>query len=176
MGHSSGDSLNLVTPAGNSSLQTKSTARNVAVKALISPFSLCSDSMPVQEHEGQSVDKETLLEVCCTLSIWSHEESQYFTLAFSSIASDRPCPDLHPKTGTKEQADSKSKSLAVPCSSDKSQTSIQKVSAAVHQTQSLSPSPRPDIEIDFSSRISTQQKALRLKDAILNSMNMPAYG
>jgi hypothetical protein len=163
-------------PLEKSTTQTNTNAAKVVVRALIPQSAFHSDSTLLQKHGGQPVGNETLLERCCTVTVWTHEEKEHSNLTFSSSAHDQPLIGLHSKTNAVQRTEPKLNSSAVWCSRNVSQTAPRKSNTAVHHAQRPSSDPSLHVRIGFVAPISTWEKPHRLKDAILNSINMPAYG
>ena len=131
------------------------------------------------------------------VSVWTTEDDYYFTLTFTASSEGSSPPDNHHGSKTTSRTVSKSaaslNSIGSAISSQSSSTSSSGVPhrhthAATISTPPTSvtsgmPSPRPPVDFPpkgppgkFSAAAPTMfGKTSRLKDAILDSMNMPAF-
>jgi hypothetical protein len=128
------------------------------------------------------------LQASMIVSIWGIEDEQYFTLTFTSTslaepaAAARPSSRIVTRSNTGFQYSNKSRgSGSSASSSNRSQTispnPSSKVVTPTFQQMEFPPRGPPSKALnDVSSSASIFQKATQLKDAILGSINMPAYG
>jgi hypothetical protein len=122
----------------------------------------------------------------CIISMWSIEDIQYFTLTFTSATpaessqSTRLSSRIVNRTSTASHINKSRGSGSSTSSGRRSGGSSNAASKVVTPTlQSPAFPPRgPPLRSrgDMSSGASIFQKATQMKDAILNSINMPAYG
>lgn len=132
---------------------------------------------------GKSAQSQTPLQATMIISTWAIEDSEYFTLTFTS-ASPR-APTTAPKPSSRTVARTTT-SLGKPYTSSNSSSSGRRsitgsllsgsgssVTSPIIHTPTFPPSGPPS-NVSSSSR-SVFQKASQLKDAILNSVSMPAY-
>lgn len=138
----------------------------------------------VKTHDGKSGQSSAPLQATMIISTWAMEDDEYFTLTFTS-ASPR-APTTAPKPSSRTVARS-STSLGKTYASSNSSSSGRRsmtgslmsgsnssVTSPIIHTPTFPPSGPPSSNISSSSR-SVFQKASQLKDAILNSVNLPAY-
>lgn len=122
----------------------------------------------------------------CIISSWSIDDAQFFTLTFTSATAAEPAHNTQPssrivnRTNTVAQL-RKSRSSGSSSSSGHRSGSNSN-SASRTATPNLQPAEFPPrgppsrVYNNVSTSVSVFQKATQLKDAILNAINMPAYG
>lgn len=138
----------------------------------------------VKTPDGKPGQSQVPLQATMIISSWAIEEDEYFTLTFTS-ASPR-APTTAPKPSSRVVPRSTT-SLGKPYASSNSSSSGRRsmtgslmsgssssVTSPIIHTPTFPPSGPPSSNISSSSR-SVFQKASQLKDAILNSVSMPAY-
>lgn len=162
----------------------RTTVHDVSVEVVIAPTVRNSSSLP-RKHE-RKVSFHTAFQASCIISIWSIEDTQYFTLTFTSastvhpIKSSRPTSRVVNRTNTGAYSNN-SRSSASSSSSDHrsggSSIPTSKAATPVLQQPEFPPrGPPSKSRNDISTSASVFQKATQMKDAILNSLTMPAYG
>ena len=154
---------------------SRTTVHDIAVDVVISPDQEYLLKMPKKGEKGMESEKQILATMIVT--VWNTDEEQYFTLTFTSLNTTRA--DMS-KSSSRSVFRMPSDSAKSPSSSSNS-TSFGKYARS---SSSLGiPSPHashfppagPPSRSGVASSPSILQKASRLKDAILNSINMPAY-
>lgn len=170
-----------IAPLSSSNL-ARTTVHDVAVEVVITPLVHgLNGSLHAPERKSSYAHA---IQASCIISIWSIEDTQYFTLTFTSATPADP-KHLQPssrvvnRTSTLPQLN-KSRSSGSSSSSGKRSGSNSNPSSKVATPTLQQPEfpPRgPPLKSrgDLSSSASIFQKATQLKDAILNSINMPAY-
>ncbi|KAJ9648550.1 hypothetical protein H2199_001405 [Coniosporium tulheliwenetii] len=168
----------------SSSNLAKTTVHDVKVDVLISPQ---SDSLfrPVP-----ATDKATLLPepiaASMIVSTWTLEGKQFFTLTFTSAT---PHATANPQPSSRTVLRTSTSFHRSPGSADSSSSSSGRrsgISSAPSTSGALAvtspllePAPRlphgPASRTEAASAPSIFHKASRMKDAVLNSMNMPSY-
>jgi hypothetical protein len=162
----------------------RATVHDVSVEVVISPL-IQSPNGSLHQPERKSSYKDAI-QASCIISMWSIEDTQYFTLTFTSATAADPNQSLRPssrivnKTSAVPQLN-KSRSPGSSSSSGRrsgsNSTSSSKVATPTLQQPDFPPRGPPlKSKGDIASSASIFQKATQLKDAILNSINMPAYG
>ncbi|QDS67996.1 hypothetical protein FKW77_009313 [Venturia effusa] len=138
----------------------------------------------IKTQDGKPGQSQTALQATMIISTWVIEDHQYFTLTFTS-ASPR-APATAPKASSRTVARSTTslgKTYASSNSSSSGRRSMtgslvsgsnSSVTSPIIHTPTFPPSGPPSSNISSSSR-SVFPKASQLKDAILNSVSMPAY-
>ncbi|KAE9992600.1 hypothetical protein EG327_008475 [Venturia inaequalis] len=134
--------------------------------------------------DGKAGPSPVPLQATMIISTWAMEDDEYFTLTFTSASPRAPATAPRPSSRIvarsttplgKQYASSNSSS-----SGRRSMTgslmgcSTSSVTSPIMHTPTFPPSGPPSSNISSSSR-SIFQKASQLKDAILNSVSMPAY-
>lgn len=131
-------------------------------------------------------DTATHVQAQMIVSVWATEEEQYFTLTFTASTQTIPDEDVSKSASrTVSKATTNASSYNSGLSSNSSSNSSNHVKATRGSTPTSSnmTSPRSTPYMDFppsgpparSPAPSLFSKMNRLKDAILNSMNIPAY-
>jgi PAS domain S-box-containing protein len=138
----------------------------------------------VQKLDRKSAHKNAI-QANCIISIWRIEDTQYFTLTFTSatptIAKESAAPSTRVVNRTNTLAHlNKSRSSGSSSSSGRrsgsSSNTASKVVTPTLQHPEFPPRGPPVLRgSDVAASASIFQKATQLKDAILNSINMPAY-
>ncbi|PSN63467.1 hypothetical protein BS50DRAFT_679732 [Corynespora cassiicola Philippines] len=168
-------------PRLSSSNLAKTTVHDVAVDVLIAPLTRSGEGIRFDRHAVY----HDALQASMIVSVWSIEDTQYFTLTFTSATptetpySSRPSSRIVTRTSTNLGLN-KSRSSGSSSSSGKrsgySSNPVSKsVSPALQQPDFPPRGPPLKSKSDVSSSVSIFQKASQLKDAILSSINMPAY-
>jgi hypothetical protein len=163
-------------PQLSSTNLARTTVHDVSVEVVIAPLTHGPDG------SLQTADRKLLysdaLQASCIISMWSIEDTQYFTLTFTSAtaaeaaASSRPSSRIVNRTSTASHLNRSRGS-----GSSDSSNSASKVITPTLQPPAFPPRGPPfKSRADISSSASIFQKATQMKDAILNSINMPAYG
>lgn len=160
----------------------RTTVHDVSVEVVVSPLSRGPGGI-VSKSETKN-PYSAAFQATCIISIWRIEDTQYFTLTFTSATSTQPVSSarsssrvvnrthtgLHPK----KSHSSGSSSSSGPRSGSSS-ASVSKAATPTMQ-QPIFPPRGPPLQGSLdTSQASIFQKATQLKDAILNSINMPAY-
>jgi PAS domain S-box-containing protein len=158
--------------------------RDVSVDVVIAPLALCPEGT-LQKSEKKAA-YENAMQASCIISIWSIEETQYYTLTFTSATgadsarSTQPSSRIVTRTNTGARLDKSRSSGSSSSSGRRSGSSSNSASKAVTPTlqQPEFPPRGPPTRSkgDIGNSASVFQKATQLKDAILNSITMPAYG
>jgi hypothetical protein len=171
-------------PQLSSTNLARTTVHDVSVEVVIAPLTHGPDG------SLQTADRKLLysdaLQASCIISMWSIEDTQYFTLTFTSAtaaeaaASSRPSSRIVNRTSTASHLNRSRGSGSSTSSGRRSRDSSNSASKVI--TPTLQPPAFPPrgppfkSRADISSSASIFQKATQMKDAILNSINMPAYG
>ncbi|KAF2030019.1 hypothetical protein EK21DRAFT_66550 [Setomelanomma holmii] len=161
----------------------RTTVHDVSVEVVIAPLARGSGGS-LQKPE-RKISYSHAMQATCIISIWSIEDIQYFTLTFTSATAADPAHHSRPnsrivnRTSTSAHL-SKSRSSGSSSSSGRrsgsNSTSTSNVVTPTLQQPEFPPRGPPiKGRGDISSTASIFQKATQLKDAILNSINMPAY-
>jgi hypothetical protein len=171
-------------PQLNSTNLARTTVHDVSVEVVISPLVHASDgSLHTPERKSSFANA---IQASCIISMWSIEDTQYFTLTFTSTTNIGPTQNSQPSSRIVNKTNAnphlnKSRSSDSSSSSGRrsgsSSNSNSKVATPTLQQPAFPPrGPPMKNKGDISSSASIFQKATQLKDAILNSINMPAYG
>ncbi|KAF2132795.1 putative histidine kinase HHK6p [Dothidotthia symphoricarpi CBS 119687] len=161
----------------------QTTVHDVSVEVVIAPSARGIDGVPRKTE--RKVSFHTAFQACCIISIWNIEDTQYFTLTFTSATAVEPVKNSRPtsrvvnRTGTGSESHNSRSSASSSSSSHRSGSSSNPTSKAVTpilQQPEFPPRGPPSTgRNDVSASASIFQKATQLKDAILNSINMPSY-
>lgn len=162
----------------------RTTVHDVSVEVVIAPLAR-GPGGSLQKPE-RKISYSHAMQATCIVSIWSIEDIQYLTLTFTSATATDPAHTSRPssrivnRTSTSAYL-SKSRSSESSSSSGRhsgsTSTSTSKVVTPTVQQPEFPPrGPPTKGRGDISSTASIFQKATQLKDAILSSINMPAYG
>lgn len=172
---------------GFSQLSSTNLARamvhDVSVEVVVAPFVRGPTDFN-QKPERNGSDQVTV--ATCIISIWEIEDARYFTLTFTSATATslakgaRPSSRIVNRTNTEAHLN-KSRSSGSSSSSGhhsgNSSNPSSKVVTPMLQPPDFPPRGPPSKgRHDISASASIFQKATQLKDAILNAINMPAYG
>jgi hypothetical protein len=162
----------------------RTTVHDVSIDVVIAP--LIHDPDGSLHTSERKISYSNAIQAACIISIWSIEDTQYYTLTFTSATVAEPAQRMQPssrivnRTNTIPNLDKSRSSGSSSSSGRRSGGSSNSNSKAVTPTlQRPEFPPRgPPLKSkgDISSTASIFQKATQLKDAILNSINMPAYG
>jgi hypothetical protein len=155
--------------------RTSSNGYNTIVEVLVPPFASYFNGPILHKHEEEPLSKG-MTHTICTITNWTQDNRQYFTLTFSSIAAAQPLISLDSTTGVIERTGSESSTSAVTLPADASHKAPKKTGIALRQAQCSSLGPCSGVRTGLRTPTCIQEKASRLKDAILDSINMPAYG
>ncbi|KAF2468202.1 uncharacterized protein BDR25DRAFT_58603 [Lindgomyces ingoldianus] len=170
-------------PQLSSSNLARTTVHDVAVDVVIAPLRGVTGEWPCP-------DKSTLvhnaMQANLIVSVWYIEDTQYYTLTFTSASpantsiTSRPSSRVVTRTSTglhlNKSRSSGSSSSSSGQRSGKSSNPNSKTVTPTFQTPDFPPRGPPLRNTnDISSNASIFQKATQMKDAILNSINLPAY-
>jgi hypothetical protein len=172
-------------PQLSSSNLARTTVHDVSVEVVIAPLNLSPDGSLHTPERKTTYSKA--IQAACIISVWSIEDTQYFTLTFTSATAVEPAQTTRPtsrivnRTNTIPNPNSKSRSSGSSSSSGRrsggtSNSNSKVVTPTLQQPEFPPRGPPLKSKGDISSTASIFQKATQLKDAILNSINMPAYG
>ncbi|KAF2869340.1 putative histidine kinase HHK6p [Massariosphaeria phaeospora] len=170
-------------PQLSSSNLTRTTVHDVSVDVVISaPSQRVNEENP---NPSKSSPCHDAVQSTLIVSVWSIEDTQYFTLTFTSAttatSSDEPRPSSRTVARTNTELYlNKSRSSGSSSSSGQrgrksNYSSIQVVTPTFQSPEFPPRGPPLKNKSNISSSASIFQKATQLKDAILNSINMPAY-
>lgn len=169
-------------PMLSSTNLARTTVHDVSVEVIVPP--LVRGPGGVVKKKDKKQPQHGAFQATCIISIWRIEDTQYFTLTFTSatatqpVASSRPSARVVNRTHTGPHLN-KSRSSGSSSSSGRrsgsSSTNVSKVVTPTMQQPIFPPRGPPILGGLDTSTISIFQKATQLKDALLNSINMPAY-
>jgi PAS domain S-box-containing protein len=160
----------------------RTTVHDVSIEVVMSPLLRKAGGIVTKGDKKQS--QRGGFQATCIISIWRIEDTQYFTLTFTSAtatttaASARPSARVVNRTHTGPHLGKSRSSGSSSSSGRRSGSSSNNVSKAVTPTMQqpvFPPRGPPLLGAADTSAISIFQKATQLKDALLNSINMPAY-
>lgn len=161
----------------------RTTVHDVSVEVVIAPLSRGSGGS-LQKPERKTAYTNAM-QASCIISMWSIEDTQYFTLTFTSTVavesphSSRPSTRVVNRSGTtahfNKSRGSGSSSSSGRRSGSTSNSNSKAVTPTLQQPEFPPRGPPLKSRGDLSSTASLFQKATQLKDAILTSINMPAY-
>ncbi|KAJ4355293.1 hypothetical protein N0V95_003048 [Ascochyta clinopodiicola] len=161
----------------------RTTVHDVSVDVLVAPLSRGPGGVVSKSDRNHS--QNSAFQASCIISIWSIEDTQYFTLTFTSAVATQTAQSARPSSRVVNRSHTgphlkKSRSSGSSSSSGhRSGSSSNSTSKVVTPTlqQPLFPPRGPPLQGGLldTSQASIFQKATQLKDAILNSINMPAY-
>jgi hypothetical protein len=160
----------------------RTTVHDVSVDVVIAPLV----NGPNGSFHEKKISYSNAIQAACIISIWSIEDTQYFTLTFTSATATESAQSLRGssrivnRTNTIPHLD-KSRSSGSSSSSSRrsggsSNPNSKVVTPTLQQPEFPPRGPPAKSKGDISSTASIFQKATQLKDAILNSIQMPAYG
>ncbi|KAK8175368.1 hypothetical protein IWX90DRAFT_464139 [Phyllosticta citrichinensis] len=162
----------------------RTTVHDVSVDVIISLSSEPGKHTRLQPHDGRSRahPEGKAIQSTMIISVWNIEGTQYFTCTFTSAHADGAATDAKPSsrtvvrtsTGFKRSPGSGSSSSS---SGRRSHHSSSAGSALLSPTTSTPQFPPhgPPLRTGDPKAPSLFQKATQMKDAILNSITMPAY-
>lgn len=164
-------------PRLSSTNLARTTVHDVAVDVVIAPLA---------RNTGQKLDRSSAykqaIQASCIISIWSIEETPYYTLTFTSATATETAPKASSRIVNRTNTGShlnKSRSSGSSTSSGRRSGSSSKTTSKavtpVLQQPEFPPRGPPQRQGDITACASVFQKATQLKDAILNSINMPSY-
>lgn len=160
----------------------RTTVHDVSVDVVVSPLSRGPGGAVTKKDRNHS--QHNAFQASCIISIWRIEDTQYFTLTFTSATATQSTGPARPSSRIVNRSHTghhmgKSRSSGSSSSSGRrSGSSSNNVSKAVTPTmqQPIFPPRGPPLLSGLdTSTTSIFQKATQLKDALLNSINMPAY-
>ncbi|KAK5171940.1 uncharacterized protein LTR77_003577 [Saxophila tyrrhenica] len=163
--------------------RNKTEVHDAVCEVIFSTLRDCETGLPmVSRHEhGNHVQSQILV------SVWATEDEQYFTLTFTSSGHSRPSSEASKTTSrTVSRATTHAHSLNSGLSSNSSDNSSRQQKSTRTSAPSSVISPQVTSPLEFPPRgpparfssVSAPtmfSKTNRLKDAILNSMSIPAY-
>jgi PAS domain S-box-containing protein len=167
----------------SSSNLAKTTVHDVSIEVVIAPLARGPDGF--LQHPERKINYSNAIQASCIISMWSIEDTQYFTLTFTSAIATESSQPSQPSSRvvTKTSATSylnKSRGSGSSSSSglrsgSTSNSNSKAVTPILQQPEFPPRGPPLKSQGDLSTGASVFQKATQLKDAILNSINMPAY-
>ncbi|KAH4611392.1 hypothetical protein HBI56_094140 [Parastagonospora nodorum] len=170
-------------PQLSSTNLARTTVHDVSVEVVISPLVQSPNGFLHTPDRNNSY--ANAVQASCIISMWSIEDTQYFTLTFTSTVAAEPSKTSRPSSRIVNKSNAtphlgKSRSSGSSSSSGKrsgsNSTSGSKVVTPTLQQPEFPPrGPPMRSKGDIGSTASIFQKATQLKDAILNSISMPAY-
>lgn len=169
-------------PPLSSTNLARTMVRDVSVDVVVAPLVLGPEG--TLHKSDRKTAYENAMQASCIISVWSIEETQYYTLTFTSAtAADSALPPssrIVTRTNTGARLD-KSRSSGSSSSSGRrsgssSNTASKAVTPTLQQPEFPPRGPPTKSKGDIGTAASVFQKATQLKDAILNSVTMPAYG
>ncbi|KAL6711984.1 hypothetical protein ACN47E_003027 [Coniothyrium glycines] len=170
-------------PKLSSTNLARTTVHDVSVDVLIAP--LASGPGRIRQQSDRKAAFKSAMQAVCIISVWSIEDTQYYTLTFTSATVAEPAPSARASsrivnrtnTGTRldKSRGSGSSSSSGRRSANSSNTSSQAVTPTLQPPDFPPRGPPQKGKHDISTSASIFQKATQLKDAILNSISMPAY-
>ncbi|KAF2831375.1 putative histidine kinase HHK6p [Ophiobolus disseminans] len=170
-------------PQLSSANLARTTVHDVSVDVVIAPLAH-GPGGSLQKPERKTTYANAI-HASCIISMWSIEDTQYFTLTFTSAVAaesgqnSRPSSRVVNRASTSAHINKSRGSGSSSTSGRRSGSTSNSNSSAVTPTlqQPEFPPRGPPIKSrgDLSSTASIFQKATQLKDAILSSINMPAY-
>lgn len=136
---------------------------------------------PLQKPDRSSAYKHAM-QVSCIVSIWSIEETPYYTLSFTSANATETTPKASSRIVNRSNTGpylNKSRSSGSSTSSghrsgSNSNTASKAVTPILQQPE-FPPRGPPQRRGDITASASVFQKVTQLKDAILNSINLPSF-
>ncbi|EUC32387.1 hypothetical protein COCCADRAFT_5919 [Bipolaris zeicola 26-R-13] len=170
-------------PPLSSTNLARTTVHDVSMDVVVVPLALGSDdTLKKCDRKGSYNDA---VQASCIVSIWSIEDTQYYTLTFTSATQAQNSKKAQPstrmvnRTNTGVRLDKSRSSGSSTSSSRRSNNSSNPASKVVtptlQQPEFPPRGPPSKNKGDIANSASVFQKATQLKDAILNSITMPAY-
>ncbi|KAF2234517.1 hypothetical protein EV356DRAFT_446482 [Viridothelium virens] len=148
---------------------------DVAVDVILSPERDVVSRLP--KKSGKNIGSETQMQATMIITVWNTDEEQYFTLTFTSVnnsAVDKSRPSTRRVHRVPTDLSKSPSSTSSSTSSGRSSTRSPNPGPPSANKPQFPPSGPPS-RSGVASSPSVLQKATRLKDAILNSIRMPAY-
>ncbi|KAF2001140.1 putative histidine kinase group protein-like protein [Amniculicola lignicola CBS 123094] len=156
---------------------------DVAVEVVIAPMNRI---IPGGTTKGGSDRLRDIMQSSMIISVWAIEEVQYYTLTFTSAsptevpATARPSTRVVQRTTTgfhmnRSRGSTSSSSSGQQSGGSNSNPSSKAVTPTLQYPQFPPRGPPRRDKADITASPSLFQKATQLKDAILNSISMPAY-
>ena len=177
-----GPSENQPLPRLSSTNLARTTVHDTAVDVVIAPLAR-GPGRQIHKPEGKSASYRSALHASCIISLWNIDETQYYTLTFTSATATEPA---HRSARTSSRVVNrtsaaahltKSHSTGSSSSSGRRTGTSSKVATPTLQQPEFPPRGPPiKSKTDITVSASIFQKATQLKDAILSSINMPSYG
>lgn len=168
-------------PRLSSSNLARTTVHDLIVDVVISPH-----NRVVAGKSSKSSSYSSPLQASMIVSVWSIEDTQYFTLTFTSVAPPdtalpaRSSSRIVTRTSTglhlNKSHSSSSSSSSDPRSGNGSNPTSKAATPTLRQVEFPPRGPPKNSKHDSSTTASVFQKASQLKDAILNTLPFPAYG
>lgn len=158
---------------------TGATVHDVSVDVIITPTNRAGDS-PASRNSKFSAH-ENAFQATMIVSVWSIEESNYYTLTFTSAQpvdvkrNSRPSSRIVTRTTTAYQLTKSQGSNSSSSSGHRSGPSPKALTPTFSTPEFPPRGPPLKARSDLSMTASIFQKASQMKDAILNSISMPAY-
>jgi hypothetical protein len=151
-----------------------SRTQTFVVKVVITPSVSKLNGTLLQKRQQKRTGTGTV-HASCTITMWTNEDTRYFTLIFADIVT---VLSSHSLQSEEEEATAQTKfNLSSQiCSGVITQATPKVASRALPQAQCSFCNQSYYVETGSTFPACVQEKASRLKDAILNSISMPAYG
>lgn len=169
-------------PPLSSTNLARTTVHDVSVEVVVSPLTRGPGGIVQKKDKKQS--QHGAFQATCIISIWRIEDTQYFTLTFTSATATQAATSARPSSRVVNRTHTgphlnKSRSSGSSTSSGRrsgsSSNNVSKVATPIMQQPVFPPRGPPLLGGTDTTTTSIFQKATQLKDAILNSINMPAY-
>lgn len=161
----------------------KTTVHDATVDVVIAPLVRGPDGA-LQKPE-RKMNYSNAIQASCIISTWSIEDTPYFTLTFTSAVATQSAPSSRPSSrvvnrtsatsALNKSRGSGSSSSSGHRSGSTSNSNSKVVTPTLQQPEFPPRGPPLQSRSDLSTTASVFQKATQLKDAILSSINMPAY-
>lgn len=161
----------------------KTTVHDVSVEVVIAPL-IRGPGGALQKPERKT-NYSNAIQANCIISTWNIEDAPYFTLTFTSATAAQSAQSARPSsrivnrtsatTTHNKSRGSGSSSSSGHRSGSTSNSNSKAVTPTLQQPEFPPRGPPLQSRSDLSSSASVFQKATQLKDAILSSINMPAY-
>jgi hypothetical protein len=150
-----------------------SRTHNFVVKVVITPSVFRPNGTLLQRRQQKQTGNGAV-HASCTITMWTNGDTRYFTLIFADVTTVLPSHSLQSEEDATAQTRFNSSSQI--CSGIITQATPKSASGALPQAQCSFCNRSSDVETGSAVPACVQEKASRLKDAILNSISMPAYG
>jgi hypothetical protein len=171
-------------PRLSSTNLARTMVHDISVDVVIPPLALGSGG--TLHKPERKASHENTMQASCIITIWSIEDIQYYTLTFTSATaaeaarSAQPSSRIVNRTNTSaylaKSHSSRSSSSSGCRSGSNSNLASKAVTPTLQQSEFPPRGPPNKGKGDMATSASIFQKATQLKDAILNSITMPAYG